>query len=81
MLNPPHLTVYVILDYPMTDINFNLGPRTEAYFGCTVVFKGETIVFGGKKEPQQVSFENYYSISANLNFIFCFSSAKLSHAD
>ena len=39
---------------PMAGINFNLGPGTEAYFGCTTVFKGETIVFGGKKEPQQV---------------------------
>ena len=55
----PHMFVlfYVILDNPMTGINFNLGPRTEAYFGCTTVFKGETIVFGGKKEPQQVRIE------------------------
>ena len=54
VLNVRHLNLYIILDNSMNGINFKLGPETEAYFGCTTVFKGETIVFGGKKEPQQV---------------------------
>ena len=62
VLNARRLDVNVILDNPITGINFDLGPGTEAYFGCTTVFKGETIVFGGKKEPQQVSFYNNHSI-------------------
>ena len=65
------------LGEPMDGINFNLGPGTEAYFGCTAVFKGETIVFGGKKEPQQVSLKinNWFYMS------LCLSSAKLNRVD
>ena len=38
----------------MQEINFTLGGQTEAYFGCSVIYNGETLIFGGKKEPNQV---------------------------
>ena len=34
--------------------HFTLGVDTEAYFGCSVVYHGETLVLGGKKKPNQV---------------------------
>ena len=42
--------------------DFTLGPHTEAYHACTAVFNGETLVFGGMREPNQVFLlfsENY----------------------
>ena len=38
----------------MQRTHFTLGVNTEAYFGCSVVYNGETLIFGGKKEPNQV---------------------------
>ena len=40
------------------DGNFTLGPATEAYFACSAVFNGETLIFGGMREPNQVFLEN-----------------------
>ena len=39
---------------PMQRTNFTLAVDTEAYFGCSVVYNGETLILGGKKEPNQV---------------------------
>ena len=39
----------------MKAINFNFGAETEAYHACTVVLKGQTLVLGGKTQPNQVS--------------------------
>lgn len=44
----------------MQGINFTLGTDTEAYFGCSVIYKGETLIIGGKKEPNQVGFRMYH---------------------
>ena len=57
--------------------NFTLGEKTEAYFGCSVVYKGETLILGGKKEPNQVCFFFYCLKIYNLFK----SSAKLNHVD
>ena len=40
------------------DGNFTLGPATEAYFACSALFNGETLIFGGMREPNQVFLEN-----------------------
>ena len=45
--------------------HFTLGVDTEAYFGCSVVYHGETLVLGGKKEPNQVCLRFYL-----LKYIF-----------
>ena len=39
----------------MKGINFTLGQETEAYFACSLVYNGETLLLGGKKEHNQVS--------------------------
>ena len=41
------------LDDPIAS-NFTLGPETEAYHACTSIFNGETLIFGGKREYNQV---------------------------
>ena len=56
---------------------FTLGVDTEAYFGCSVVYNGETLILGGKKEPNQVI---YYLNSSKINYLF-HSSAKLNLVD
>ena len=38
----------------MQRTNFTLGVNTEAYFGCSVIYNGETLILGGKSEPNQV---------------------------
>ena len=43
-------------DFEMKQINFTLGPGTEAYFACSLVLNGETLVLGGKKQYNQVRF-------------------------
>ena len=43
------------LDHEIKGIDFNLGDGTEAYFACTTVFEGETLVLGGKREYNQFS--------------------------
>ena len=48
-------TKYIVLDHEIKDIDFNLGDGTEAYFACTTVFEGETLVLGGKREYNQFS--------------------------
>ena len=52
--------------------DFTLGPHTEAYYACTAVFNGETLVFGGMREPNQVFFDYLAEIIKNQ-----FSSAML----
>ena len=42
------------LENPIRRTHFTLGVDTEAYFGCSVVYHGETLVLGGKKKPNQV---------------------------
>ena len=60
---------------PMQRTYFTLGENTEAYFGCSVVYNGETLILGGKKEPNQVisnsnSSKNYlFHSSAKLNLV------------
>jgi len=60
---------------PMQPTYFTLGVNTEAYFGCSVVYNGETLILGGKKEPNQVisnsnSSKNYlFHSSAKLNLV------------
>ena len=44
-----------VLDHEIKGIDFNLGDGTEAYFACTTVFEGETLVLGGKREYNQFS--------------------------
>ena len=56
---------------------FTLGVDTEAYFGCSVVYNGETFILGGKKEPNQVI--SHFN-SSKINDLF-HSSAKLNLAD
>ena len=51
---------------------FTLGVNTEAYFGCSVVFNGETLIMGGKKEPNQV----ISNLKSSKNYLI-YSSAKL----
>ena len=60
----------------MQRTNFTLGVKTEAYFGCSVVYKGETLILGGKKEPNQVCFcfdclkiYNFFKSLAKLNHV------------
>ena len=55
---------------------FTLGVDTEAYFGCSVVYHGETLILGGKKEPNQVisnlnnsKINNLFHSSAKLNLV------------
>ena len=43
------------LDHQIKGIDFNLDDGTEAYFACTTVFEGETLVLGGKREYNQFS--------------------------
>ena len=47
--------VHKFLDHEIKGIDFNLGDGTEAYFACTTVFEGETLVLGGKREYNQFS--------------------------
>ena len=44
----------MLQDKQIKHINFTLGERTEAYFACSTVFNGETLIFGGKKYYNQV---------------------------
>ena len=41
-------------DNKIEKINFKLGAGTEVYHACSIVFKGETLVLGGKTQPNQV---------------------------
>ena len=41
----------------MKGINFTLGMGTETYHACSAIFKGETFIFGGMREFNQV-FQN-----------------------
>ena len=43
------------LDHQIKGIDFNLGDGTEAYFACKMVFQGEQLVLGGKREYNQFS--------------------------
>ena len=47
----------IFLDHQIKGTDFNLGDGTEAYFACSTVFQGETLVLGGKRELNQVSFQ------------------------
>ena len=38
--------------------NFTLGAKTEAYYACSTVFQGETHIFGGQREYNQVKIRN-----------------------
>ena len=42
-------------DSTMKSINFEFGENTEAYFACTTVLHGETLILGGQKQSNQVS--------------------------
>ena len=47
--------IRLISDNQIKEINFNLGTETEAYFACSIVYKGATLVLGGQKQYNQVS--------------------------
>ena len=49
--------------------DFTLGPHTEAYYACTAVFNGETLVFGGMREPNQVFFDYLAEIIKKNNLV------------
>ena len=60
----------------MQQTHFTLGVNTEAYFGCSVVYNGETLILGGKQEPNQVishlnssKMNNPFHSSAKLNLV------------
>ena len=69
--------IYASGNPPMQRTVFTLDVATEAYFSCSVVFNGETLILGGKKEPNQVSSCFHRS---KINFRFN-SSAKLNPVD
>ena len=53
-------------------MELTIDDATEAYFACSLVFKGETLILGGKRKYNQVSFKIFLTIfifnsSANLN--------------
>ena len=70
-------TVIDISGNSMQRTYFTLGVDTEAYFGCSVVYNGETLILGGKKEPNQVI---SHLNSSKINYLF-HSSAKLNLVD
>ena len=41
--------IYASGNPPMQRTVFTLDVATEAYFSCSVVFNGETLILGGKK--------------------------------
>ena len=47
--------IYALGNPPMQRTDFTLDDATEAYFSCSTVYNGETLILGGKKEPNQVS--------------------------
>merc|ERR1712003_591285 len=55
--NPVDAFHPIKINFPGTvmDGNFTLGPATEVYFACSAVFNGETLIFGGMREPNQFS--------------------------
>ena len=55
----------------MFSTDFSFGDETEVNGACSIVFQGETLILGGRKEYNQVSkfsklIDHYYII-----FIFC----------
>ena len=49
------LTPYKVEDESTSVVDFTFGPNTEAYFSCGGVHAGKHYVFGGSKQPRQVS--------------------------
>ena len=47
------------LDSTMKSVNFEFGEKTEAYFACTTVLNGETLILGGQKQSNQVCFISF----------------------
>ena len=47
----------IFLDDKIKGVDFTIDDSTEAYFACSIVFKGETLVLGGKRKYNQVSFQ------------------------
>lgn len=51
------LVFTIFWDHQIKGIDFTLGDgNTEVYFACSLVFKGETLILGGKRNYNQVSF-------------------------
>jgi len=61
----------------MQRIVFTLDDTTEAYFSCSTVYNGETLILGGKKEPNQVC----SCCIVKTRMTVCNSSAKLNPVD
>ena len=74
---PQEKRVINVSGNPMQRTNFTLDVNTEAYFGCSVVYNGETLVLGGQKEPNQVYFCFY---RLKINYLLN-SSVKLNLVD
>ena len=49
------LTPYKVDDESTAEVDFTFGQNTEAYFSCASVHAGNHYVFGGSKQPRQVS--------------------------
>ena len=49
------LTPYKVEDESTSVVDFTFGQNTEAYFSCGGVHAGKHYVFGGSKQPRQVS--------------------------
>ena len=47
----------MFLDHQIKGIDLTIGDNTETYFACSMVFKGETFILGGKRIYNQVSFQ------------------------
>ena len=63
--------IYASGNPPMQRTVFTLDVATEAYFSCSVVFNGETLILGGKKQPNQVRF--IYFLSKLIPYKFSYS--------
>ena len=53
-------------DYPIKSVNFVMGNETEAYYSCSAILNGETLVLGGKRHFNQVSFHIVSRISISF---------------
>ena len=52
----------IFLDDKIKGVDFTIDDSTETYFACSLVFKGETLILGGKRKYNQVSFQIFLTI-------------------
>ena len=56
------LTPFKVEDELTSVVDFTFGQNTEAYFSCGGVHAGKHYVFGGSKQPRQVSIGTVCSV-------------------